>query len=100
MRGTFGVLLIAGGVLLAYLIIRSLVNVSVPSAGGLSTANVGGGPTAPHVPGLVVQTGLIGTNSPIMHVSTLNVTGSLPPAPRIPGLPVQTGLFGLGQKNP
>lgn len=74
--------------------------ISPMTTGGISTANIGGGPTAPHVPGLIVQTGLIGVGSSVMNASTLNVTGNLPPAPRIPGLPVQTGLFGLGQKNP
>lgn len=88
MQGIFGILLIVGGIILVLLVLRDLAG----AGGGISTANVGGGPTAPHVPGLVVQTGLFGTGSGIMNASTSNVTGQGATAPHIPGQVVQTPI--------
>lgn len=90
MQGVFGLLLIVGGIILVMLVLADLAG----SGGGISTANIGGGPTAPHIPGLVVQTGMFGTGSGIMNASTANIGGG-PTAPHIPGQTVQTGLFGL-----
>ena len=87
MQGVFGILLIVGGIILVMMVLADLAG-----TGGISTANIGGGPTAPHVPGLVVQTGLTGaTGSGPTYVSSRDITGSGAPAPNV-GQPVQTGI--------